>query len=156
MDHRMLSRRSFIGVAGAFALAGLAGCGSSGSASSASASSASASASASAAASGGAKDTLTIYVGAEPDNGFDPMTGYGSSGAYTFFHSRLLRFDKDMQLQPDLAKKWDVSDDGLPVLASPLASARVTTKPRARQPRLTTSRCPEARKLQKASFCPLW
>lgn len=41
------------------------------------------------------------------------MTGYGSSGAYTFFHSRLLRFDQDMQLQPDLAKKWDISDDGL-------------------------------------------
>lgn len=41
------------------------------------------------------------------------MTGYGSSGAYTFFHSRLLRFDKNMQLQPDLAKKWGISDDGL-------------------------------------------
>ena len=113
MDHRLFSRRSFIGVAGAFALAGLAGCGSAGSASSASASSAASSASVSAASSGGVKDTLTIYVGAEPSSGFDPMTGSGSSGAYSFFHSRLLRFDKDMQLQPDLAKKWSISDDGL-------------------------------------------
>ena len=106
MDHRLFSRRSFIGVAGVFALAGLAGCGTAGSASSASAS-------ASAASPGGVKDTLTIYVGAEPSSGFDPMTGSGSSGAYSFFHSRLLRFDKNMQLQPDLAKKWNISNDGL-------------------------------------------
>ncbi len=41
------------------------------------------------------------------------MTGYGSSGAYTFFHSRLLRFDQNMKLQNDLATDHSISDDGL-------------------------------------------
>ena len=120
MANWVVSRRGFLGATGVFGLVALAGCGSSGGSSSASASAsgsassaASSAASTSAAASAGAKDTLTIYVGAEPSSGFDPMTGYGSTGAYTFFHSRLLRFDKDMNLQPDLAKEWSVSDDGL-------------------------------------------
>ena len=115
MSRLLISRRNFVAAAGTFAFAGLAGCSASGGSASASGSSAAASSSASvsAAASSGVKDTLTIYVGAESDDGFDPMTGYGSSGAYTFFHSRLLRFDKDMKLQPDLASEWKISDDGL-------------------------------------------
>ena len=117
MDNSLFTRRSFIGAAGALVTVGLVGCASQGGSSSASGSAAaSISASASASAEGsaaGAKDALTIYVGAEPEDGFDPMTGYGSSGAYTFFHSRLLRFDKDMKLQPDLTTKWDISKDGL-------------------------------------------
>jgi len=117
MAHRLLSRRSFVGAAGTLALAGLVGCGpAGGSSKSASASSSAAADSASAESaieSAGVQDTLTIYVGAEPEDGFDPMTGYGSTGAYTFFHSRLLRFDKDMKLQPDLASEWKISGDGL-------------------------------------------
>lgn len=99
-----LSRRGFVGAAGALMIAGMVGC-SGGASTSAS--------TAGAAAGAAGTDSLTIYVGAEPSSGFDPMTGYGSSGAYTFFHSRLLRFDKDMKLQPDLAKEWKISDDGL-------------------------------------------
>ena len=58
-------------------------------------------------------DTLTIYVGAEPEDGFDPLTGWGYNGSYILFQSRLLRFDKDLNLQPDLAAEWSVSDDGV-------------------------------------------
>ncbi|MBR3182335.1 MAG: ABC transporter substrate-binding protein [Eggerthellaceae bacterium] len=108
MTYKTLSRRGFLGAAGTLVLAGLVGCTSSGGTSSASAS-----ASASTASSAGALESLTIYVGAEPESGFDPMTGYGSSGAYTFFHSRLLRFDKDMKLQADVAKDHKISEDGL-------------------------------------------
>ena len=114
MVRKFMSRRGFIGAVGAFgAAAALAGCSSSGNAPSASSSSATSSAAAPSSAAVGSKDTLTIYVGAESSSGFDPMTGYGSSGAYTFFHSRLLRFDQNMKLQNDLATGHTISDDGL-------------------------------------------
>lgn len=58
-------------------------------------------------------DTLTIYVGSEPEDGFDPLTGWGYNGSYILFQSRLLKFDTDMQLNPDLATGWSVSSDGL-------------------------------------------
>lgn len=101
MIQTAFTRRSFVGAASVLALAGAVGCSSTSGSTSASSSAST------------AKDTLTIYVGAEPSSGFDPMTGYGSSGAYTFFHSRLLRFDKNMKLQGDLAKEWNISPDGL-------------------------------------------
>ena len=101
MIQTAFTRRSFVGAASVLALAGAVGCSSTNGSTSASSSAST------------AKDTLTIYVGAEPSSGFDPMTGYGSSGAYTFFHSRLLRFDKNMKLQGDLAKEWNISPDGL-------------------------------------------
>ncbi len=52
-------------------------------------------------------------MGAEPEDGFDPLTGWGYNGSYILFQSRLLRFDKDLNLQPDLAAEWSVSDDGV-------------------------------------------
>ena len=119
MTHKLVTRRNFIGTSMAIgAAAALAGCSSTSSSASASATASSAAASSSAASataasSAGAKDTLTIYVGAEPSSGFDPITGYGSSGAYTFFHSRLLRYDANMKPQGDLATEWSVSEDGL-------------------------------------------
>lgn len=58
-------------------------------------------------------DTLTIYVGAEPESGFDPLTGWGYNGSYILFQSRLLKFDRNLDLQPDLATAWEVSPDGL-------------------------------------------
>ena len=100
-------------MAGALTIAGLVGCSPSTSSSSASGSASASASAAASAASAGEKDTLTIYVGAEPEDGFDPMTGYGAYGDHTFFHSRLLRYDKDMKLQPDLATEWKISDDGL-------------------------------------------
>ena len=59
-------------------------------------------------------DTLTIFVGEEPDGGFDPLTTYwGYNGAHILFQSRLLAFDKNLDLVFDLATGVDVSDDGL-------------------------------------------
>ena len=84
MGHRLVSRRSFIGMAGALTIAGLVGCSPSTSSSSASGSASASASAAASAASAGAKDTLTIYVGAEPEDGFDPMTGYGAYGDHTF------------------------------------------------------------------------
>ncbi len=58
-------------------------------------------------------NTLTIYVGSEPESGFDPITGWGYNGSYILFQSRLLKFDVNLELQPDLATSYTVSDDGL-------------------------------------------
>lgn len=59
------------------------------------------------------RDTLTIYVGEEPADGFDPLTGWGYNGSYILFQSRLLAFDGDLNLKGDLATGYEVSDDGL-------------------------------------------
>lgn len=60
------------------------------------------------------KDSLTIYVGEEPEDGFDPLSSYwGTNGAYALFQSRLLAFDKDLKIVPDLAEKFEKSEDGL-------------------------------------------
>ncbi len=62
----------------------------------------------------GRPDALTIYVGAEPSDGFDPLTtDWGYNGSYILFQSRLLKFNKDLGLDPDLAESWEVSEDKL-------------------------------------------
>lgn len=61
----------------------------------------------------GIRDRLTIYVGGEPEGGFDPLTGWGYNGSYILFQSRLLKFDRNLDLQPDLATSYTISDDGL-------------------------------------------
>lgn len=59
-------------------------------------------------------DTLQIYVGAEPSDGFDPLTSdWGYNGSYILFQSRLLAFNKNLGLDPDLAESYEVSDDKL-------------------------------------------
>jgi peptide/nickel transport system substrate-binding protein len=67
---------------------------------------------------GGAKETqkpktaLTLAIAGEPDEGFDPCTGWGRYGS-PLFQSTLLEFDKDMRIVPDLATDYSVSQDGL-------------------------------------------
>ena len=60
----------------------------------------------------GHPDTLTAFVGTEPEDGFDPLTGWGAHGAF-LFQSCLLSFDTKLSIVPDLATSFDVSDDGL-------------------------------------------
>ncbi|MBO0993749.1 ABC transporter substrate-binding protein [Bacillus sp. SD088] len=58
------------------------------------------------------KDELTLAIGGEPDEGFDPTTGWGRYGS-PLFQSTLLTFDKDFEIQNDLAVKYEISEDGL-------------------------------------------
>lgn len=55
---------------------------------------------------------LVLALGGEPDQGFDPVTGWGIYGA-PLFQSTLLKRDSRLNLEPDLAEKITVSDDGL-------------------------------------------
>jgi peptide/nickel transport system substrate-binding protein len=57
-------------------------------------------------------DSLTLAIGGEPDEGFDPCTGWGRYGS-PLFQSTLLEFDRDMQFINDLATGYSVSADGL-------------------------------------------
>ena len=61
-----------------------------------------------------AKDTLTIFVGEDFEEGFDPLTSeYNSNGMFNVFHSYLLKFDNNAKIVPDLAESFKVSEDGL-------------------------------------------
>jgi peptide/nickel transport system substrate-binding protein len=55
---------------------------------------------------------LTLAIGGEPDEGFDPCTGWGRYGS-PLFQSTLLEFDKDMNIVKDLAADYSVSGSGL-------------------------------------------
>lgn len=56
------------------------------------------------------KDSLALAIGGEPDNGFDPLAGWGGYGN-PLFQSTLLRRDVDLGTVPDLATEWKLSDD---------------------------------------------
>src|SRR5690625_556693 len=58
------------------------------------------------------KDELILAIGGEPENGFDPTTGWGRYGS-PLFQSTLLTFDKNFNIENDLATDYEVSDDGL-------------------------------------------
>ncbi|NLC49967.1 MAG: ABC transporter substrate-binding protein, partial [Bacteroidales bacterium] len=58
------------------------------------------------------KESLTLAIGGEPDNGFDPTTGWGQY-ASPFFQSTLLKYDKDFNIENDAAIDYTISDDGL-------------------------------------------
>lgn len=58
------------------------------------------------------KDELVLAVGGEPEDGFDPTTGWGRYGS-PLFQSTLLSRDKDLAITKDLAENYQVSDDGL-------------------------------------------
>lgn len=57
-------------------------------------------------------DSLVLAIGGEPDDGFDPTTGWGLYGS-PLFQSTLLKHDKDFTIENDLAKDYEISEDGL-------------------------------------------
>lgn len=59
-----------------------------------------------------AKDTLVLAVGGENAEGYDPILGWGSYGN-PLFHSTLLKRDADLNIVPDLATDWSLSEDRL-------------------------------------------
>lgn len=54
---------------------------------------------------------LVLAIGGEPEDGFDPTTGWGRYGS-PLFQSTLFTFDKDLQAIPEVAKDYEISDDG--------------------------------------------
>ncbi|USG63327.1 ABC transporter substrate-binding protein [Brevibacillus ruminantium] len=58
------------------------------------------------------KEELILAIGGEPDNGFDPTTGWGRYGS-PLFQSTLLKRDADFQVVNDLATGYEVSEDRL-------------------------------------------
>ncbi|HLR67515.1 MAG TPA: ABC transporter substrate-binding protein [Virgibacillus sp.] len=58
------------------------------------------------------KDELVLAIGGESDEGFDPTTGWGRYGS-PLFQSTLLKYDKDFNIEYDLATDYSVSEDGL-------------------------------------------
>jgi peptide/nickel transport system substrate-binding protein len=62
--------------------------------------------------SGSAPAELRLAIGGEPEDGFDPTLGWGRYGS-PLFQSTLLARDADLDVVPDLATAWSVSDDGL-------------------------------------------
>ncbi len=61
---------------------------------------------------GAAPSELRLAIGGEPDDGFDPTLGWGRYGS-PLFQSTLLTRDADMEVVPDLATGYEVSEDGL-------------------------------------------
>lgn len=59
-----------------------------------------------------AKDTLTLAVKGEPDDGYDPTLGWGRYGN-PLFQSTLLKRDENLNIINDLATAADLSADGL-------------------------------------------
>ncbi|MGJ9383567.1 ABC transporter substrate-binding protein [Salipaludibacillus sp. CF4.18] len=57
-------------------------------------------------------DELVLAVGGEPEEGFDPSTGWGRYGS-PLFQSTLLTRDKDLSIKNDLAENYHINDDGL-------------------------------------------
>ncbi|GMO29726.1 MAG: ABC transporter substrate-binding protein [Termitinemataceae bacterium] len=64
----------------------------------------------------GAKDSLVISVGGHGeafyDGNYDPCQGYGIYG-YGIFHTALVKIAVNVEAEPDLAKSYSVSPDGL-------------------------------------------
>lgn len=58
------------------------------------------------------KDELVLAIGGEPEDGFDPTTGWGRYGS-PLFQSTLLKYDADFNIEHDLAEGYEISDDGL-------------------------------------------
>lgn len=57
------------------------------------------------------KDELILALGSEPEDGFDPTTGWGQYGS-PLFQSTLLKRDADLNIVNDLATTHEVSPDG--------------------------------------------
>lgn len=61
------------------------------------------------------KDELVLGFGTEPDKGWDPIHGSGHYGT-SIFQSALLRRDVDLNIVPDLAKSYELSEDKKTIL----------------------------------------
>ena len=59
----------------------------------------------------GRSDELILAIGGEPDDGFDPTHGWGRYGS-PLFQSTLLQRDDDLNVVYDLAREYEVSEDG--------------------------------------------
>ncbi|ATH78226.1 nickel ABC transporter substrate-binding protein [Vreelandella venusta] len=59
-----------------------------------------------------AKEQLVLAIGGEPDQGFDPLLGWGQYGS-PLFQSTLLTRGQDFTPQAGLATEWSLSDDQL-------------------------------------------
>ena len=57
-----------------------------------------------------AKEQLVLAIGGEPEQGFDPLLGWGQYGN-PLFQSTLLSRGKDLAPQPELATEWWLSED---------------------------------------------
>ena len=57
-------------------------------------------------------ERLILAIGGEPDNGFDPTTGWGQY-ASPLFQSTLLKYDKDFNIINDAATDYNINDNGL-------------------------------------------
>lgn len=56
------------------------------------------------------ENNLIIAIDIEPDEGFDPLLGWGSYGT-SFFQSTLLKRDENQAVVGDLAESWKLSED---------------------------------------------
>ncbi len=61
---------------------------------------------------GSIKEELVIAVGDMTEGDYDACKGYTMYGT-NIFYSTLLKFNKDLETEPDLASDYTVSDDGL-------------------------------------------
>src|SRR5690606_11371297 len=57
-------------------------------------------------------DELRLAIGGESEEGYDPTLGWGRYGS-PLFQSTLLTRDADLNVVPDLATNYSVSEDGL-------------------------------------------
>lgn len=89
------------------------------------------------------KDSLVLAIGSEPEEGFDPVNGWGHYGT-PLFHSTLVTYDRQFQLAFDLATSFEVDEakttytfklrddvkfsDGSPLTAADVAFTYQTVK----------------------------
>ncbi|WP_346797397.1 ABC transporter substrate-binding protein [Halomonas sp. Bachu 37] len=59
-----------------------------------------------------AKEQLVLAIGGEPEQGYDPLLGWGQYG-HPLFQSTLLSRDASLASRPDLATRWELSEDRL-------------------------------------------
>ncbi len=57
------------------------------------------------------KEELVLAIGSEPEEGYDPATGWGMYGS-PLFQSTLFKRDNEMKIVNDLATSYDVSNEG--------------------------------------------
>lgn len=56
------------------------------------------------------KDELVVAIDSEPENGFDPITGWGRYGS-PLFQSTLLKRNDDLEIENDVAENYEIDED---------------------------------------------